>query len=277
MIAFPDPVPLCVAATAFAYMASDARVRRAHGRGAPRERIFAFLAGLTVIVVALSGPIDRGAEGSFTVHMVQHLLLTMVAAPLLLIGAPMILALRAWPGRPRRRLLAVLHSAPVRLLTHPLVTWSLFFGLMWGAHLSGLYDATLRNESLHAVEHVAFLSAALLFWMPVVRADPIPRSISHPARILYLFVAMPAMAFLGLALASASHVLYPTYARAEGVARALADQRAAGTMMWAGTMVLIVPALGFVLWDWMRADEREARRLDARLIGRGASATGASR
>ena len=75
---------------------------------------------------------------------------------------------------------------------------------------------------------------------------------------------MPAMALLGLTIVSARHVLYPTYAQAEGVARALADQRTAGAIMWAGTMLLIVPALGVVLWDWMAADEREARRVDAR-------------
>jgi cytochrome c oxidase assembly factor CtaG len=77
---------------------------------------------------------------------------------------------------------------------------------------------------------------------------------------------MPAMAFLGLAIASASDVLYPAYARAEGgVAAALADQQRAGAIMWVGTMFLIVPALAFVLLDWMRADEREAARIDARL------------
>jgi putative copper resistance protein D len=97
--------------------------------------------------------------------------------------------------------------------------------------------------------------------------------LSHPARILYLFLAMPAMAFLGLALVSANHVLYPTYARVEGIARALGDQQMAGALMWGGTMILIVPALALVLLDWMRADEREARRIDARLA-RTASSTG---
>ena len=114
-------------------------------------------------------------------------------------------------------------------------------------------------------EHIALLVTGLLFWMPIVCADPAPSRLSHPARILYLFVAMPAMAFLGLTIVTTRHVLYPAYAQAEGVARALADQRAAGAIMWAGTMVLIVPALAFVLLDWMRADEREASRVDARL------------
>jgi cytochrome c oxidase assembly factor CtaG len=137
--------------------------------------------------------------------------------------------------------------------------------VLWGIHFTWIYEASLHNNGLHALEHVVLLVTALLFWMPIVRADPAPSGLSYPARILYLFVAMPAMAFLGLTIVSSRKVLYPTYAHAEGVARALADQRAAGAIMWAGTMVLIVPALGFVLLDWVRADEHEAARVDARL------------
>jgi putative copper resistance protein D len=202
--------------------------------------------------------------------MVQHLLITMVAAPLLLLGAPLTLALVAWPGAPRRAVLGAVRSRPVRLLTQPVVAWALFFGVLWGVHLTGFYDTALRDERIHALEHVLLLATAFLFWMPIIRADPSPSTLSYPARILYLFVAMPAMGFLGLAIVSANEPLYATYARAEGAARAVADQQAAGAIMWAGTMVLIVPALAFVLLDWMRADEREARRADERLA-RGAA------
>jgi putative copper resistance protein D len=226
-----------------------------------------------VIVVALDGPIDAGATRSFSVHMLQHLLLTMVAAPLLILGAPITLALHASGPTTRRRLASALGSVPFRVLGNPLVTWSLFFAVIWGAHVSGLFEAALRSTTVHALEHIAFLTTALLFWLPVVAADPSPGRLSHPARILYLFLAMPAMAFLGLALVSARHVLYPTYAHVEGVARALSDQQMAGAMMWGGTMILIVPALALVLLDWMRADEREARRVDERLA-RPASPTG---
>jgi putative copper resistance protein D len=240
-------------------------VRGARGR-VPRPRApLAFFGGLAVLLAALIGPLDAAVATSFSAHMVQHLLLTMVAAPLLLLGAPVTLAIVAWPGAPRRALLAVVRSGPARLLTHPVVAWALFFGVLWGVHLTGVYDAALRNPTLHALEHVALLVTALLFWMPIVRADPAPSRLSYPARILYLFVAMPAMAFLGLVLVSARDPLYPMYAQVEGTARAIADQQMAGAIMWAGTMVLIVPALAFVLLDWMRADEREARRADERL------------
>jgi len=260
-----DPVVLSIGLAGVVYVIADGRVRRARGRVPwPRARP-AFLAGLGVLLVALTGPLDAAVTTSFSAHMVQHLLLTMVAAPLLLVGAPLTLALAAWPGTPRRTLNRVLHSAPVRLLANPVVAWAMFFTVLWGVHLTGLYQAALTNQGLHAAEHLALLGTALLFWMPIVRADPVPSRLSHPARILYLFVAMPAMAFLGLVLVSARHVLYATYAQAEGTARALADQRAAGAIMWAGSMVMIVPALAFVMLDWMRADEREAARIDARL------------
>jgi len=260
-----EPVPLGVATAALCYLIADGRVRRAHGR-VPRQRArLAFFAGLGVVVIALTGPIDAAVTTSFSIHMAQHLLITMVAPPLLLLGAPITLALQAWPGTPRRWLLATLRSGPARLFGNPLVAWALFFVVLWGIHFTGIYEAALHNNGLHALEHLALLVTALLFWMPIVRADPAPSGLSYPARILYLFAAMPAMAFLGLTIVTSRHVLYPTYAHADGVARALADQGAAGAIMWAGTMVLIVPALGFVLLDWMRADEREAARVDARL------------
>jgi len=260
-----EPVPLGVATAALGYLIADGRVRRARGR-APRPRArLAFFAGLGVVTIALTGPIDAAVTTSFSIHMVQHLLITMVAPPLLLLGAPITLALQAWPGTPRRWLLATLRSAPARLFGNPLVAWALFFVVLWGIHFTWIYEAALHNNGLHALEHIVLLVTALLFWMPIVRADPTPSGLSYPARILYLFVAMPAMAFLGLTIVSSRDVLYPTYAHADGVARALADQRAAGAIMWAGTMVLIVPALGFVLLEWMRADEREAARVDARL------------
>ena len=260
-----EPVPLGVATAALGYLIADGRVRRAHGRvPRPRARL-AFFAGLGVVTIALTGPIDAAITTSFSIHMVQHLLITMVAPPLLLLGAPITLALQAWPGTPRRWLLATLRSGPARLFGNPLVAWALFFVVLWGIHFTWIYEAALHNNGLHALEHIVLLVTALLFWMPIVRADPTPSGLSYPARILYLFVAMPAMAFLGLTIVSSRQVLYPTYAHADCVARALADQRAAGAIMWAGTMVLIVPALGFVLLDWVRADEREAARVDARL------------
>lgn len=265
MISSVDPIALAAIVVGFVFATADRRVRRARGRHAPRTRRTAFYVGLAVLVLALTGPIDAAVESSFSMHMVQHLMLTMVAAPLLLLGAPLTLALAAWPAGSRRSFAKVLHSRPARFVSNPLVAWTAFFAVLWAAHLTGLYEASLRSNGIHAVEHLAFLGTALVFWAPIVRADPSPSVLSYPAKVLYLFVAMPAMAFLGLAIVSANHVLYATYAQTEGAARALTDQQMAGAIMWAGTMVLVVPALGIVVWEWMAADEREGRRIDAQL------------
>ncbi|MGZ5212633.1 MAG: cytochrome c oxidase assembly protein [Actinomycetota bacterium] len=248
------------------YVRVDRRVRRERGdRRFPRVRRRQFLGGLVVIFVALESPIDTGSATSFSVHMVQHLLLTMVAAPLLVLGAPVTLALLACSPTDRRRFSSALRHPPLRTLSNPLVAWALFFGVLWGSHLTSFFEASLQNDNLHALEHLAYIATAVLFWMPIVGRDPSPSGLAHPARILYLFFAMASMAFLGLVLFSANHALYATYAAVEGNAKAVADQRMGGTLMWVGGMINIVPALGLVMLDWMRADERAARRADARL------------
>jgi putative membrane protein len=261
-------VALCLVGAGSLYLHAERLVAARSGRRPHPWRRRSFLAGVIAILVALTGPLDAAAETSLTMHMVQHLLLTMIAAPLIVLAAPVTLALRAWPGTGRRRILVILHSGPMRLLANPLVAWALFFGAMWITHVSGLYELALRNDSVHAAGHLTYLATALLFWMPVVGVEPTPSGLSYPARILYLFLAMPAMAFLGLVIYSARPVLYPTYAAAEGAAKALADQRAAGALMWEGAMIFVVPALVFVMMAWMRAEEREGKRFDDSL-GRG--------
>jgi cytochrome c oxidase assembly factor CtaG len=264
---FDPVVSFGLALAGVLYVGASRRVRRERGdRRFPLARQRQFIGGLAIILVALESPIDTSSDTSFSIHMVQHLLLTMVAAPLLVLGAPVTLALLASSPANRRRLSAALKHPAVRVLSDPIVAWALFFGVLWGSHFSGLFDASLRSNGVHALEHLAYLATAVLFWMPVVGRDPAPSGLSHPARILYLFFAMASMSFLGLALFSANHVLYPTYAVVEGAAKAIADQRMGGTLMWVGGMVDIVPALALVMLAWMRADELAAERIDAQLL-----------
>ena len=248
------------------YVEATRRLNRI-GAELPRSRERCFLAGLVVVFLALDGPVDAGASALLSVHMFQHMLLTMIAAPLVVLGAPVTLALRASSPETRTRiLLPVLNSRMVRIAANPLVTWSLLFVVLWATHLTSLYEAAIQNPGLHALEHLAYLGSAVLFWWPVVGLDPIPSRISHPARILYLFLAMPPMAFLGLAIYSSDHLLYPYYSTVTGatIASALADQHLAGALMWEEGMVVVVPALAFVLLDWMRREERAADRADER-------------
>lgn len=224
-----------------------------------------FLGGLVVLWVALQSPIDAYADTRLSVHMVQHLLLTMVAAPLLVLGAPVTLVLRAVaPAFRRRWVLPLLRSRPVRLLAAPVVSWAQFALVLWVSHFSPLYEAALRSNGVHALEHLLYVASAVLFWSPVAGVDPSPKRLSHPARLLYLFLAMPQASFLGLAMWGSSRVLYPTYQAALGPA-ALDDQRLAGTIMGSAGMLVMVPALGLVLLDWLAREEREAVRADARV------------
>jgi len=238
--------------------------RDGRGRVVPPFRAVCFAAGLAALVVAVDGPPDVFAESSFSLHMVQHLLLQMVAAPLLLLGGPIFLLLRADPPWFRRRaLVRVLRSRPVRVLTHPVTALALFTLVVVGTHLTGLYELALRHEPVHEIEHVAFLVTALLFWWPALGVDPSPNRISHPARILYLMVAMPVPAFLGVAIANAGTVLYPTYALpTPWGTSALTDQQTAGTLMWVAGMFTTVPALGVVVMRWLDEEARRGSRRD---------------
>jgi cytochrome c oxidase assembly factor CtaG len=257
---FEPTVVASLLAAAVLYLRGVGRVRRPDRKLA--NRAACFLGGLAVLWVALQSPIDAYADTRLSVHMVQHLLLTMVAAPLLVLGAPVMLALRAsTPAFRRRWLLPLLRGRAVRLLTAPLVSWAQFALVLWVSHFSPLYEAAVRSTGIHALEHLLYVVSAVLFWSPVAGIDPSPKRLSHPARLLYLFLAMPQASFLGLAMWGTNRVLYPSYQAALGAA-ALDDQHLAGTIMGSAGMLVMVPALGLVLLDWFAREEREAARVD---------------
>ncbi len=138
---------------------------------------------------------------------------------------------------------------------------------MYGSHFSPLFDAALENDLMHLLEHALYLGAGLLFWWPVVGADPSPWRMPHPARVLYVFLGMAWSSFLALAIFSAPGVLYPHYAtfqRDWGLSP-LADQQLAGGIMWIGGDGLFLVALVAMVAAWMRAEEAEGKRTDARL------------
>jgi putative membrane protein len=247
--------------------AEAVRTVRRRGGSFPAGRVACFAVGLTVLFLALASPIDGYATVLLSDHMIQHLLLAMVAAPLVLLGTPVLLALRVSSSRVRHRFLVpALRSAPLRWLGSPVVAWGAFAVVMWGTHAPPIYEAAVRSEGIHALEHLAYFASALLFWRPVVGLEPGPGHLSHPARILYLFLAMPVTSLLGLTISASTHVLYPSYVIGASVlgVSPLADQHLAGTLMWTVGMFLMVPAIGVVLLDWMRQDERQALRADAR-------------
>lgn len=244
------------------------RVDAAHASNpVPRRRTVTFVLGLAAIAVALLSGIDRYDTTLFSVHMVQHILLALVAAPLLVLSAPITLLLRvASPETRRRWILPVLHSRAVRIVAFPVVGWLAFAVVMWLAHFSPLFDAALEDPLIHELEHALFLGSALLFWWPAVGVDPAPWRMSHPVRIAHLFLQMTQNTFLAVVLLNAGGVLYPHYAslaRSWGPT-ALDDQRLAAGLMWLFGDLIFIGAIMATVVLWLRFETVDAPRADRR-------------
>ena len=272
----PDPLPWLMAIVAAGwYLLAVRRVNGARPRvPVPRWRVAAWLTGVAAILIALSSAIDVYAADLLTVHMAQHLLLAMVAPPLLALGAPVTLLLRDVSPETRHRvILPVLHSRLVRLVAAPPVAWALFTVVMWLTHFSPLYNAALEDPSLHVAEHMVYLASGLLFWWPVIAADPIPRRMGYGTRLAYIGLQMPVSAAVGLAIYFSPTVLYPHYAtlaRTWGPS-ALVDQQIGGVVMWGVGDLLMLGVVPLLVAAWMRADARRTIRSDARLSASRAS------
>ena len=216
----------------------------------PAWRSACFAAGLLVLAWALASGLDTWAERRLSVHMVQHLALGLVVAPLLVAGAPERLALRALHGRPRRRLGRALHGRVARVLLHPAVGAAAFAGVMLGTHLTGLYVAALRHPLVHEGEHLVVLAAGALLAASLVRAGPI-------ARLVAVTAATIPMGIVGAWLGWAQTVRYAPY-RGPG---ALHDQAVGAAIMWAGAALPLavgaVALAGVALW---REEQRQRRR-----------------
>lgn len=259
-------IPLAALAVGWLWM-----VDRINGRHpanpVPLLRTVSFLLGLFAIAFALQSGIERYDTALFSIHMVQHLLLTLVAPPLIMLGAPITQLLRVASPRVRKDLiLRILHSAPVAGLTHPVTAWLAFTLVMWGSHFSPLFDLSLENPGVHEVEHLLYITTGLLFWYPVIGADPAPRRLGYPARGLYLLLQMPPSSFLAMALLFAEAPLYHHYAT-EGSPYGidpLIDQQAAASVMWISSDVIFIGAILVVVAAWMRAEERQAAATDRR-------------
>ncbi|MHA6781227.1 cytochrome c oxidase assembly protein [Pseudonocardia saturnea] len=260
-------------ALAVLYLVGVRRMRR-RGDAWPVGRTLAWLAGCAALLVATSSGIGRYGPAMFSVHMGEHMILSMLVPILLVLGAPVTLALRTLPsgGRtgppgPRDWLLAAVHSAPARWLTHPLVALPLFVGSYYALYFSGLFPAALPEHGAHVLMNLHFLLVGSLFFWPIVGIDPAPRRLPPVARLGVVMASVPFHAFFGVALMSSATVIGGDFYRALAlpwVPDLLQDQRLGGGLAWASgelPLLLVVVAL---LIQWSRHDERSARRDDRR-------------
>lgn len=253
--------------------ASRSRLR---GRPWPPWRTLFFGLGLAAIAASLLSPIDTLAEDLFSVHMVQHMLLMVVGAPLLLLGAPIRPLLRGLPRswrvavvRPIARsglLRTALHAA-----RHPLVAGALYIGGLYTWHAPVLYDAALADQRIHLVEHLWFLATALLFWSVVIDPEPFRARLPYPARIPYLLLAGAGQnTILGGLLAFSTRLLYTAYAgRPERYGfDAVVDQRVGGAIMWVPGDLIFLAAASASFFLWLAQEEIDQNAREAGLAVR---------
>jgi putative membrane protein len=206
-------------------------------------------------LLAVSQPFDRLADASFAWHMAQHLLLFFAVPLFVLLARPFDL-FTAVAGKPR---IAVVVRAmrPLHVFGWPSVALVVVTAVWWGTHFSVLYEASLHNVWTHAFEHLLYVAAGTVFWLPVLGTPPL-RPQSYPVRILYLLLMLPQGALLGVAIGAARSPLYAHYAAAMTPSAALADQQNAAAVMWIASGLIVLTGLLATLGVWAARETRDA-------------------
>jgi putative membrane protein len=270
-----NPPLVLVGLLALLYAIGSRRtVTPARTRTAQRLRSACLYAGLAVLLLALCSPLDLLSEQLFWAHMVQHVLLLVVAAPLIVLARPWIRLWRALPLSARRSLGHELGEAPraaplrsaSRALGTPAVSLVLFSGVLLAWHVPAMFDATLRSGALHALEHTLFFTTAVMFWKQVIDSPPLRAPMLAPQRVLYVIAAMIVSWGLAVVLALAPHPLYSAYAQQAsrpGGISAIADQQLAAGIMWVpGSITFVIVIFAYVhRWLMPPAPPTRARRL----------------
>ncbi|MBW3603500.1 MAG: cytochrome c oxidase assembly protein [Actinobacteria bacterium] len=262
-----DPLVLAaIVASCWWYHAGVHALWRSAGHGGvvSRARAASFALAIVVIVVALVSPSDAASDALFSVHMTQHVLLTLVAAPLLVVSAP--LQVMAWGLPPTlRRAVGRWQGRVRRLLAQPAlpgIGLAVFTAVFTLWHLPVLYDAAITNDTVHALEHATMLGSALAFWAPIVQ----PRRTHQGFGVLLLFISMIASGILSALLVFAPTAWYThDDTLAWGLTR-LQDQQAAGAVMWVLGGTIYVVAGAVAMMRWLHSDEQAARRVEHRRV-----------
>lgn len=253
------------------YLRGVWRLRR-RGDHWPAGRTAAWLLGCFTLLFATSSGLGRYMPAMFSIHMIVHMLLSMLVPVLLVLGAPTTLALRALPvagaGEPpglREWLLAALHSRLSRFFTNPIVAAVIFVIGFYGLYFSSLFDTIVGSHAGHVAMNVHFLLSGYLFYWVVIGIDPTPRPISPPAKLVVVFAALPLHGFFGVLLMGLHDVLGEDFYRSLQLSwhtDLFSDQRLAGGITWAAGEIPLLIVMVALMVQWMRADRRTAKRLD---------------
>lgn len=263
-----EPVVVgCLAASGLLYARGALRLRGEHRWPvAGSARATAFAAGIVLLAVALLSPLDAWAEASFAAHMGQHLILMMIAPPLLILGRPIVTALWALPQPSRHRVARWWRRSrawrlAIDFIRSPLIAWLAASAALWFWHLPRPYERGLHDPVAHALEHLSFLVSAILFWRVVIE-DPQSRRLSLGATMLFVATFAMQNGMLGAILIFAPRVLYPAHAIAPGWSAftPLEDQQLAGVLMWLVTGLIDLIVLGVLFVTWLASSERRGLR-----------------
>jgi cytochrome c oxidase assembly factor CtaG len=272
---FDPPLTLVVVVAILFWLGDRRTLTPARERAARRRQSAYFYAGLAVLAIALGSPLDLLSQQLFWAHMVQHVLLLVVAPPLIVLARPWIRLWRALPLGLRRALAQGLSQDErthwlrglSRALGSPQAGFVAFSGVLLAWHVPALFDATLRSNTLHALEHTLFFATALMFWKQVIESPPLHARLSSVQRVGYLIGAMVVSWILAIVLALAPHPLYAFYAheasRPGGIS-ALTDQQIAAGIMWVPGSITFVIVIFVYVHRWL-APAPPARTQTARL------------
>lgn len=264
----PQPVPVvlaltCLAAIGYAW-AVVALARKGHRW--PPHRSLLFGLGVVTLVLMTGTGLNGYGMAMFSVHMVQHMVLSMITPLLLLLGRPVTLALRSLPARSRARrsLVRLLRSGAARILTSPGFTIPLFVVSLYGLYYTPVFDELMSSWYGHALMLVHFVMTGLLLFWPILGLDPSPRPKSPPLRLIESFLPVPFHAFFGVTVMGMNTLLVHTFAHPPRMWRLspVADQQLGGGLAWGFTELPNLAVVLIVATTWARASGREARRHD---------------